>query len=362
VTDDQPAEDGDDDKVVIRVPYTALSRQLMTPEFVLSAQRVLARAAIHGPTIDLTRRLLAGLPTRLELPAFAATAASVRLFTGSSAFAAAVEAQEARARIFAMLGDTRLKTQLALLDGAAFGVIQQQFRGLSNIARLIEMMPPLYKGLSTPLLVERSVGIGVRGWDEATRAIGTTMIERRAEPLRAFGRGTLGIAAAGIALSAGSDETDTTEAEELLGPRWVAAQLRERLAQLDPSLPDRLDGAWERVSRAGPDAASQAAHSIMETLDGALRNAAPDAEVIPWCHEAGHLAELHEGRPTRALRVKYLLRGRPGETKAARMHLRALSDLVQVIQDLKHSSSDKDLLAVARLIPTVEGLLIFVLL
>lgn len=362
MTEDQPAEDGDDEKVVVRVPFTALNRQLVPPESVRSAQRVLAQAAIHGPTIDLTRRLLAGLPPRLELPAFAAAAASARLFTGSSSFAAAVEAQQARARILTTLGDAGLKTQLGLLSSTAYGVIQQQFSGLSKMARLIETMPPLYSGLSTPLLVERSMGIGVRGWDEATRAIGAATIEQRAEPLRALGRGTLGIAAAGIALSEGAEETDTTEAEELLSPGTVAAQLRARLAELDPSLSDRLDGAWERVSRAGPDAASQAAHSIMETVDGALRCAAPDAEVMPWCHETDRVAELNEGRPTRALRVKYLLRGRPGEAKAARLHLRALSDLVNVIQDLKHSSGDKDLVAVARLIPTVEGLLVFVLL
>jgi len=317
---------------------------------------------VHWPTIDLTRRLLGGLPPRVELPALTAAAASARLFTGSSAFAAAIDAQQARTRIFSTLIDTGLQEHLRLLNGAAFTAMQEHFKEITRMASTIEAMPPLYQRLSTPLLVQRSLGVGVRGWDEAARAIGATRIEQRAVPLRAFGRGTLGITAAGIALSEGADEADITEAEELLGPRIMASELRARLAELDPSLSDRLDGAWERVSRAGPDAASQAAHSLMETVDGALRSAAPDPEVLSWCEETGRGAELHEDRPTRSLRVKYLLRGRPGEAKAARLHLRALTDLVSVIQDFKHSTGDKDLVAVARLIPTVEGLLIFVLL
>ena len=81
-----------------------------------------------------------------------------------------------------------------------------------------------------------------------------------------------------------------------------------------------------------------------------------------WYRDTSRTDDLHGGKPTRALRIKYLLRDRPGEANAARLHLRALNDLVQVIQGLKHGPGEKDILAVTRLIPTVEGLLIFVLL
>jgi histidinol-phosphatase (PHP family) len=80
----------------------------------------------------------------------------------------------------------------------------------------------------------------------------------------------------------------------------------------------------------------------METVDGALRGAAPDVDVLAWYNATNRSDALHNDKPTRALRVKYLLRDRPGEANAVRLHLRALNDLVGVIQGLKHGSGDKD--------------------
>jgi hypothetical protein len=137
--------------------------------------------------------------------------------------------------------------------------------------------------------------------------------------------------------------------------------LREMLRELDPALPAKLDGAWERVSRPGPDAAAQAANSLMELVDWTLRLAAPDEDVLAWVRQEGKDDELHEGKPTRVVRLKYLVRKRPGEANIARLYQRALSDLATEVQSVKHSVGGKELDAVMSLVPTVEGLLFFAL-
>jgi len=98
----------------------------------------------------------------------------------------------------------------------------------------------------------------------------------------------------------------------------------------------------------------------MELVDWSLRIAAPDDDVLSW-HALGRRprSELHDGRPTRSLRAKFILRDRPDDRTAARLYLRALNDLVEIVQSLKHDLEANDVVAVARLIPTVEGLLIF---
>ncbi|HVX19615.1 MAG TPA: hypothetical protein VHA73_16450 [Acidimicrobiales bacterium] len=240
---DEDAEPEEADEVVVRVPYTALSRQFTLPDSILAAQRVVAQMSTQWPVIEAARRAMDSLPSGVELPAISAAAASARWITGSSVFAAAIEAQQARTRILATLADSTFQRQIGLLDTSAHTSLQRQLNDLTRIARVVENMPTLYRGLTTPLLVERSVSIGIRGWDEATRAIGAATLEQRVEPLEAFGRGTFGITAAGIALSEGT-ESGPAETEELLGPQALATRLRGRLGELDPALPARLDGAW----------------------------------------------------------------------------------------------------------------------
>ena len=69
--------------------------------------------------------------------------------------------------------------------------------------------------------------------------------------------------------------------------------------------------------------------------------------------------ELHEGKPTRSLRAKYILRERSVDTRVARMYLRSLSDLADIIQSQKHGLGSDNVEMVAPLLPTVEGLLVF---
>ncbi len=238
----------------------------------------------------------------------------------------------------------------------------QDIARLADISRLISSQFSALDGSIASAALRRAALFGVRGWESAATAFVGQPDAKRLLPLEAFGRGTVGVTSAVTALLPDLDGIATNDDRALLGPASFAEALRESLGSLDRGLPRRLEGAWERVSRRGPDAASQAAHSLMETIDWTLRLAAPERTVLAWHATEGRPGEeLCNGRPTRALRVAWLLRRRPGEADAARLHLRALNDLVSAIQSYKHSADEADIEAVARLIPTVEGLLIFVL-
>lgn len=181
------------------------------------------------------------------------------------------------------------------------------------------------------------------------------------------GRTTLGMSTTGLLLSRSEDEwrddpLDDQDDELIGGPAEARRRLRNELARLHPSLVNRLDGAWERVGRHGPDAASQAANSLVELIDWTLRSAAPDTEVLSWHLEGGRpTAELHEGRPTRPLRVRFIARNRP-DAVAAEMYAKGISGLVELLQGHKHGAGEQQLAAVARLLPTVEAHLCFLLL
>lgn len=282
------------------------------------------------------------------------------LFSGKSTGSAVLAAQSATRLLAGFSSSTTLQELQTYSLGRPPGALHEQLANLTGTARLVEDLTQALLKASPTMLVERGVAVGIRGWNEATRAVGDSHDASRLLPLEALARGTVGVASAGLLLT-GQDNEEARD--ELLGPHVYGERLRDRLGELDPNLPTRLDGAWERVSRVGPDAASQAAHSLMELLDWTLRIAAPDADVLSWHASEGRPAsDLNDGAPTRALRLRWLLRDRPQEAKAIGLHLRALSDLVGVVQSYKHNAGHTDVAAVARLIPTVEGLLIFVLL
>lgn len=144
-------------------------------------------------------------------------------------------------------------------------------------------------------------------------------------------------------------------------PSAFASQRRQMVVQLGvlhPSLPDRLQGAWDRVEQAGPDALGQAANSAVELIDLALRCVAPDSEALAWHAREGHRADLlHEGRPTRRLRAAYATRDRPGDEVAAQCYLDGLSNLMKALQGAKHGPDGRDVNGMRRLIPAVEAFL-----
>jgi hypothetical protein len=88
----------------------------------------------------------------------------------------------------------------------------------------------------------------------------------------------------------------------------------------------------------------------------------PDVEVLA-CHAAGCRSdeELNAGRPTRTLRLRYVVRGHPEKNSSLNLYVKAVQELVGAIQSPKHalaSSSERTLAPVAL---TVEGLLHFLL-
>jgi hypothetical protein len=176
------------------------------------------------------------------------------------------------------------------------------------------------------------------------------------------GRGVLGVNLAAAA-SAGIDLDND---EDLLDEKHAPSQLRglvlDRLRELDETLPVRLEGAWERVTRPGPDAASQAASSLVELLDWSLKRATNDDELLVW-HKMNQRpsSELdHGGRPTRSLRVRYLCRNEPsGDLIDA--FVRITTETYGSLQGVKHKPRVVDPIVVRRLIPAVEAVLTFVL-
>jgi hypothetical protein len=148
--------------------------------------------------------------------------------------------------------------------------------------------------------------------------------------------------------------------------KWLLAQgmIRTRiigvLTELDVRLEARLDGAWERVSRGGPDAASQAANSLVELLDWALRFGAPDEEALEWHVTLGRAAdELRNGKPTRALRARYLLKHRNPDGPVANLYIRQLCDTHRLLERIKHGQDSVDLRTMACLASTTEAILTF---
>jgi len=237
---------------------------------------------------------------------------------------------------------------------------------MARLAGVSRQIASQFSRLGDPVAsaaLEKVALCGVRSWDRAATAFVERPDAARVFPLEAFGRGTVALGSAVTVLLPEHDVAVHADTDYgLLHSASMTQALRERLRFLSPRILQRLDGAWERVGRRGPDAASQAAHSLMEAIDSTLRRAAPEPAVLAWHAAEGRPAEeLNDGHVTRPLRLRWLLRERPGEADAARLYLRALGDLVRIIQSYKHSEDEADIEVVTRLIPTVEGLLIFVL-
>lgn len=299
------------------------------------------------------------LPRGLEIPTLGLTTDVARALSGPSTLSAIVAAQEAHKRIFAFTESPAwlkvVRHQAELMEGLAG---QLAFTRVSDALQKsigsFAQLRPLWE-------IERPISIGTQAWDEVLRRTSENPDESELARVYATGRASIGIVSSGLALvDEDKDFVLSPDTQELLARDGLGEQLRETLGSLHRELPGRLDGAWERIRRPGPDAASQAAHSLMELIDWALRLGAPDEEVLPWHAQEGRSAdELHEGKPTRSLRAKYILRDRSVDAKVARMYLRSLGDLTEIIQSQKHGLGSDDVETVAPLLPTVEGLLVF---
>ena len=203
------------------------------------------------------------------------------------------------------------------------------------------------------------IDLGINSWSQLVRMMPPQPSPSQLGALSVMGSGALSVAESGLILS--DDEFEA----EMSTPDPFASQregFRLRLKELGADPIQRIDGAWERINRPGPDAASQAAHSLVEFVDWTLRLAAPDTTVLAWHAETQRPSnELRNGRPDRALKIRYLMRNRPNEAESTEMQIRSLTGIMACLQKQKHSPGDKERRAVERLIPTVESVIYFVL-
>lgn len=104
---------------------------------------------------------------------------------------------------------------------------------------------------------------------------------------------------------------------------------------VSPRLAERIEGARLRIEEGGPDAISQAAHSLQETLDWLLRILAPDDQVIPWS-KAEYRIGLDKGRPTRDARVRYICKQQDVDAAIAEDMAHSLVAMTSFFQQAKH--------------------------
>lgn len=168
------------------------------------------------------------------------------------------------------------------------------------------------------------------------------------------GRVGLGLLGADV-LQTGVDDADFVEVavehveSDVLAP-WqqgrldAVGELYARIVVIEPTVPELLQGAWEDVQRDGPAAASKAAHCCVEALDRTLRAAAPEDAVRQWHAATGRPANefTSNGKPTRAVRVRYIVRAAGGVKKLIVEECESLTTLLAPLMErleaVKHAS------------------------
>ena len=243
-------------------------------------------------------------------------------------------------------GNARLAESVAELSGLATDIA-------STTAKLSGVSLPRGKWFE-------NIDLGINSWSYLVRATPPQPSPRQLGGLSLMGGGALAVAETGLILVDREFTLEDSAQEPFVVQR---ERFRASLIRLGPDLIDRLDGAWERVGRPGPDAASQAAHSLVEFIDWTLRRAAPDKDVLAWHKETGRPSdELNRsGRATRALKIRYIMRDRVDESESAEMQIRSVTEIMNYLQKKKHAQGDKELQAVERLIPGIEAALTFIL-
>ncbi|MFC1418196.1 pPIWI-associating nuclease domain-containing protein [Streptacidiphilus cavernicola] len=156
--------------------------------------------------------------------------------------------------------------------------------------------------------------------------------------------------------------------EDLLTPQQagrldVLEDLRRVMAHVDGKVVEMLEGGWHVVRQAPPAAAEMAAQCAVEAIDRAIRAAAPDEEVEQWLPTSGRPGKewrSENGRLTRAVRIRYIMRGYKDEAKmtcTVADNLIALqSQVTSRAQAIKHASAG-DLQMARCLLSTAENVL-----
>jgi hypothetical protein len=129
------------------------------------------------------------------------------------------------------------------------------------------------------------------------------------------------------------------------GPASARSELLVVLADLDATVPELLNGAWDDVVRQGPAALVKIANCAVEALDRSLRAVAPDDDVRQWIATDKKPADFIDdnGRPTRAARLHFALRCRASDRMLVESQASALAvihrELLGRLQASKHASA-----------------------
>jgi hypothetical protein len=322
-------------------------------------------AMSHQTVLDQAfRRIDALMPGALQQVQLAASADIARTLTGPSALTGVREAMWAQAELQRVLLSPAWQLVQETMGLAAAEAYSSQLSGLSAAIRAVQELPrneALWYASAAVRRVERLNTVTVTAWRRF--AIRPPSAPEDVIRLGTAGRTTYGLVSASALVTRVASPAEAATEPWLTAPVEMRDDLLERLRELDPGLPGKLHGAWDRASRPGPSAASQVANTLVELIDWSLRLAAPDEEVLAW-HTSTHRspAELNRDLPTRRLKVRYLMRDRDPDGRAADAYGRHLSVLLEGLQGGKHHLEDEDVAIVKHMIPAVEGFLGFVLL
>jgi hypothetical protein len=279
----------------------------------------------------------------------------------------------------AVLGDSMITANLAAVSvgrqvrewtqslTAAHLLSQQlsvQIAGVKQVAQLVEQQNKQLLHLHPSWEIAVPASLSTRAFEHVLQTSATGRSGALLPRVDAAGRTTGWALDASVRLTvpAIGDELENAT-ESALGPARASSELRARLAAIDGDLPTKLDGAWERIDNGGTDAGRQAAHSLMEAVDWTLRPLAPLDEVLTWYADQDPKpsnALDDKGRPTRALKLRFIVRDNPSKAFAIDLYLRTIGGLVTSLQDPKHESRTTDPRTLAPIALTVESFLLFV--
>lgn len=241
--------------------------------------------------------------------------------------------------------------------GPAGSRVTQMVSAITDIAgRAAE-----FSRLSADSNLAWSVGEALSGLDLAAQRIPSTTAP---DVLRfeAASQATYGVLRGAELLDAPQENAPVERDDPHLEGR---ERLRAALSRVDPALLRKLDGALHALAVPGPDTTSQAANSLVECIDWTLRTLAANDRVLEWHHdEGGAPADLDaDGKPTRALRVRFVARDHP-DTRAVAYWADALVKQVGLLQKYKHGMgvSGRSEAVVESMAMSVEGSLAFLLL
>lgn len=199
-----------------------------------------------------------------------------------------------------------------------------------------------------------------------------TLTRRQQVVSRAAGHGINGLLATGVLLEvepAAEVETlvplvnhDVVEAWAV-GPAAVRTELYQRLGNLEPSVPELLEGAWHDVVHPAPARLVTIATCAVEAIDRALRAGAPEADVETWIPTSGRKSAdfyAKSGNLTRAARIRFVLRTRKGDRRLVEEQATALivsfTMIGKRLEAAKHAS-EGDVVAVRCYLLSAEALL-----